>query len=74
MTPTKPSLASLPSAELARIRKGARVEVSGNGRTARWGGYVGTVTRRRGAHVFVVWDRCAVEDEMKLDELRAAAQ
>lgn len=52
------------------LRKGARVETSGKGRTARWRRYTGTVTKKRGASVFVVWDGMGFEDQMDLDEVR----
>lgn len=53
-------------------RKGDRVEISGEGRTARWGtGLQGTVSFRRGESVFVRWDDTKfTEDQMFLSEVR----
>lgn len=45
------------------------VRPSGKGRTRDWPENVGTVTRVTQESVFVQWHDCAVEDEMKFDEL-----
>ena len=45
------------------------VKPSGNGRTADWPKHVGTVTKVTKESVFVQWHDCAVEDEMKFDEI-----
>lgn len=45
------------------------VKPSGKGRTADWTEHIGTVTRVEKELVFVQWHDCAVEDEMKFDEL-----
>ena len=54
-----------------KIRKGARVCTSGKGRTKNWPKDCGTVTRKRGNSVFVLWDRARfTEDEMSRGEVR----
>ena len=53
-----------------KINKGARVKTSGEGRTARWKSYKGTVIKRRGNSVFVKWDGTSYEDEMDLKEVK----
>lgn len=55
------------------MKKGARVTVTGHGRTARWGNIAGTVTRRRGARIYVRWDGTSFEDEMQAAEVKEAA-
>ena len=45
------------------------VKPSGKGRTADWPEHIGTVTKVTAGSVFVQWHDCAVEDEMKFDEL-----
>jgi hypothetical protein len=45
------------------------VKPSGKGRTADWPDNSGVVTRVTQESVFVQWLDCAVEDEMKFDEL-----
>jgi hypothetical protein len=45
------------------------VKPSGKGRTADWPEHLGTVTKVTTHSVFVQWHDCAVEDEMKFDEL-----
>jgi len=45
------------------------VKPSGKGRTADWLEHTGTVTRVTKESVSVQWHDCAVEDEMKSDEL-----
>jgi len=52
------------------IRRGKRVTTTGKGRTAQWGIYNGTVTRKRGDSVFVVWDGISIEDEMHISEVK----
>ena len=55
------------------VRRGVRVETSGQGRTARWPHSVGTVTAVRGGRVFVQWDGTHFEDEMEAVEVQVAA-
>ena len=45
------------------------VKPSGKGRTADWPQNIGTVTRVTAESVLVQWHDCAIEDEMKFDEL-----
>jgi hypothetical protein len=45
------------------------VKPSGRGRTVDWPENIGTVIRVTADSVFVQWHDCAVEDEMKFDEL-----
>jgi hypothetical protein len=45
------------------------VKPSGKGRTADWPEQVGTVAKVTAESVFVQWHDCAIEDEMKFDEL-----
>jgi hypothetical protein len=52
------------------IRKGNRVETSGEGRTARWPHGTATVTMVRKNRVYVVWDGTHFEDEMEAREVR----
>ncbi len=53
----------------AHVRKGSRV------RDRKWGGqYIGTVLRRRGRSVFIVWDGVSIEDELDLVEVEAVAE
>ncbi len=53
-----------------QFHKGQKVTVSGYGRTATWGQITGTVTRATKHSVFVQWDDCIVNDEMRPEELR----
>ncbi len=54
------------------LKKGDRVVTTGYGRTKDWGNTVGTVTKRRGDKVFVVWEGTIfhIEDEMNINEVR----
>lgn len=52
------------------IRKGHRVETSGEGRTARWPHGTGTVMMVRKNRVYVRWDGTHFEDEMDAREVR----
>jgi hypothetical protein len=45
------------------------VKPSGKGRTACWPKDLGTVTKVTDNSVFVQWHNCAVEDELKFDEV-----
>jgi hypothetical protein len=45
------------------------VKPSGKGRTADWPKDLGTVTKVTKDSVFVQWHDCAVEDELKFDEV-----
>lgn len=56
------------------IRKGARIETSGWGRTARWPYGTGTVTMVRKNRVYVHWDGTHFEDEMDAGEIRLIAR
>ena len=52
------------------MKKGDKVKTSGKGVTAKWPReYTGTVIKRKGQSVFVVWDGGFVEDEMFLEEV-----
>lgn len=51
------------------IRKGVRIRTSGTGRTELWLERKGTVTKKSGNSVFVIWDNCFFEDEMDLSEV-----
>ena len=55
-----------------KVKKGDCVITSGYGRTKDWGNTVGTVTKRRGKKVFVVWENTSfhIEDEMDIKEVR----
>jgi hypothetical protein len=54
------------------LKKGDRVITTGYGRTKKWGNKLGTVTKRRGDKVFVLWEGTSfhIEDEMDADEVR----
>ena len=54
----------------ATIRKGNRIERSGQGRTAHWPYGQGIVTMRRHGYIYVVWDGTSFEDEMEPAEVR----
>jgi len=54
----------------ATMKKGTRVTVSGEGRTAKWGQIAGTVERATKRAVFVRWDGTHFSDEMKPSEIR----
>lgn len=58
--------------ETTTLRKGARIQTSGAGRTARWRHRFGTVTRRRGGRIFVQWDGLRFEDEVDATEIVGA--
>jgi hypothetical protein len=57
---------------LKKVKKGGCVITTGYGRTKDWGNTVGTVTKRRGEKVFVVWENTSfhIEDEMDIREVR----
>jgi cell shape-determining protein MreC len=57
---------------LKKVKKGDRVITTGYGRTKDWGITIGTVSKRRGEKVFVVWDNTSfhIEDEMDIKEVR----
>jgi single-stranded DNA-binding protein len=52
------------------MKKGTRVIVSGEGRTAKWGRIEGTVERATKRAVFVRWDGTSFSDEMKPSEIK----
>ncbi len=54
------------------LKKGDRIITTGHGRTKKWGIKVGTITKRRGGKVFVLWEGTSfhIEDEMDADEVR----
>ncbi len=54
------------------LKKGDRVITTGHGRTKNWGNTVGTVTKKLGDKVFVLWEgmRFHIEDEMHMNEVR----
>ena len=54
---------------LAMIQVKEIVKPSGKGRTADWPQDLGTVTKVTENSVFVQWHDCAVEDELKFDEV-----
>ena len=45
------------------------VKPSGKGRTADWPEHVGTVSKVTAESVFVQWHDCAIEDELRFDEV-----
>lgn len=52
------------------MRKGDRIQTSGEGRTRNWPNCKGTITKRRGDNVFVIWDEiCWIEDQMNILEV-----
>jgi len=55
-----------------KVKKGDCVITSGYGRTKDWGNTVGTVTKRRGEKMFVLWENTLfhIEDEMDIKEVR----
>ena len=55
---------------ISNLRKGARVETSGRGRTKNWKHYTGTVTKKRGNNIFVHWDKTSFEDQMSRHEVK----
>ncbi len=57
---------------LKKVKKGDRVVTTGYGRTKDWDNTVGTVSKRRGEKVFVVWENTSfhIEDEMDIREVR----
>lgn len=57
---------------LKKLKKGDCVITNGFGKTKNWCNTVGTVTKRRGEKVFVVWDNTSfhIEDEMDIKEVR----
>jgi hypothetical protein len=55
-----------------KVKKGDRVITTGYGRTKDWGNNtIGTVSKRRGEKVFVVWENTLfhIEDEMDIREV-----
>ena len=57
---------------LKKLKKGDRVVTTGYGRTKDWNNtVVGTVSKRRGDKVFVVWENTLfhIEDEMDIREV-----
>ena len=58
--------------KLKKLKKGDCVITNGYGRTKDWGNTIGTVTKRRGEKVFVVWENTSfhIEDEMDIREVR----
>jgi hypothetical protein len=60
---------------MTTLRKGARIETSGLGRTAHWPYSQGTVTHVRHGMVYVAWDGAQfTEDEMEPTEVRLVSQ
>ena len=57
---------------LKKVKKGDHVITTGFGRTKDWGNSIGTVSKRRGEKVFVVWENTSfhIEDEMDIREVR----
>ena len=58
---------------LKKLKKGDRVITTGYGRTKDWNNNtIGTVSKRRGERVFVVWENTSfhIEDEMDIKEVR----
>jgi hypothetical protein len=55
-----------------KVKKGDRVVTTGYGRTKDWNNTVGTVSKRRGEKVFVVWENTSfhIEDEMDIKEVK----
>jgi hypothetical protein len=54
-----------------KFKKGDRITVTGQGRTARWGNIKGRVTRATKRSVFVAWDGTSfIEDQMSVDEVK----
>ena len=53
-----------------KIIKNTRVKTSGKGKTANWITYKGTVTKREGDNVYVIWDKMFVEDVMDIKEIQ----
>ena len=56
-----------------KLKKGDRVITTGYGRTKDWGNNtIGTVSKRRGEKVFVVWENTIfhIEDEMDIKEVK----
>jgi energy-coupling factor transporter ATP-binding protein EcfA2 len=51
------------------MRKGDTVRSTGKGKTKSWGNYIGTVVRKRGNKVYVLWENTSIEDEMNLEEV-----
>jgi energy-coupling factor transporter ATP-binding protein EcfA2 len=51
------------------MRKGDKVRSTGKGKTKSWGNYIGTVVRKRGNKVYVLWENTSFEDEMDLEEV-----
>lgn len=53
------------------MKKGDRITITGHGRTGHWPkNTVGTVTKKRGARVFVHWDKTHFEDELHKNEVK----
>jgi len=58
---------------LKKVKKGDRVITTGYGRTKDWSNNtIGTISKRRGEKVFVVWENTSfhIEDEMDIQEVR----
>lgn len=56
-----------------KFKKGDRVTVTGQGRTAGWGNIQGRITRATKCSVFVAWDGTSfTEDQMSIDEVKLA--
>jgi hypothetical protein len=58
---------------LKKVKKGDRVITTGNRRTKELGNNtIGTVSKRRGDKVFVVWENTSfhIEDEMDIKEVK----
>jgi len=55
-----------------KLKKGDMVITTDYGRTKDWGNTIGTVSKRRGEKVFVVWENTSfhIEDEMDIREVR----
>jgi len=56
-----------------KVKKGDRVITTGYGKTKDWNNNtIGTVSKRRGERVFVVWENTSfhIEDEMDIREVR----
>lgn len=71
----EPTMTTSTSTQTPTLRKGARVTITGLGRTARWPGtLIGTVTRVSRGRVYVRWDgtRILAEDDMDAAEVARA--
>ena len=64
---------SVSTMTLKKVKKGDRVITTGYGRTKDWGNNtIGTVSKRVGKNVFVVWENTSfhIEDEMDIREVK----